>query len=81
MPETRVASFGSSSYMSANIKTDTNSPTNTTLAFLPAVHRVRKARLTFDIAAADGFEIEVEFHDDVFEEYTMTGERKGETTP
>lgn len=67
--------------MSANIQTDTNSPTNVVLTFLPAVHRVRKARLSFDISAADGFEIEIEFHDDVFEEYTMTGQRKEGATP
>lgn len=76
MPSVRVASFGSSSYMAANVKTDTAAVTGVSLTFLPAVHRVRKARLSFDIAAADGFEIEIEFHDDTFEEYTMTGRRK-----
>lgn len=76
MPTTNVASYGSSSYMSTSIVTDTNSPTNVTLAFLPTVDRVRKARLSFDIAAADGFEITLEFTDERFEEFTMTGERK-----
>jgi hypothetical protein len=78
MPSFRVASFGSSSYLSANIKTDTASPTGVSLTFLPAVHRVRKARLAFDIAAADGFEIEIEFNDERFEEYTLAGQKKGD---
>lgn len=78
MPAVRVSSFGSSSYMSANVKTDTAAVTGVSLTFLPAVHRVRKARLSFDRAAADGFEVEIEFSDDVFEEYTLTGRKKEE---
>ena len=78
MPSVRVASFGQTSYMGVNVKTDTAAATGVVLTFLPAAHRVRKARLSFDIAAADGFEVEIEFHDESFEEYTLTGQRKEE---
>ena len=74
MPTTRITSFGSRSFMAASITTDTNAPTGVALAFLPTVDRVRKARLAFDISAADGFSIEIEFSDAAFEELSLTGE-------
>ena len=65
--------------MSANIGTNTLTVSGVSLTFLPAVHRVRKARLAFTApATADTYEITVEFSDDVFEEYTLTGVRKDE---
>jgi len=76
MPQTRLTAFGGKSYMAANIVTDTNTPTNVALAFEPSIDRVRKARLVFDIAGVDGVEIVIEFHDEVFEELTVTGVRK-----
>ena len=76
MPEVRVTSFGGRSYMSANVVTDTNAVTGIALSFLPSIDRVRKARLSFDDAGADGFEITIEFHDDAFEEFTLSGQPK-----
>ena len=76
MPEVRTTAFGSRSYVSARVVTDTNTPTGLALSFLPSIDRVRKARLSFDDSGADGFEITIEFQDDAFEEYTMTGEAK-----
>ena len=78
MPQIRTTAFGSRSYMSANLVTDTGTPTGVSLSFLPSIDRVRKARLSFDTAAADGFEVTIEFHDDAFEEFTMVGKPKGE---
>lgn len=76
MPEVRVTSFGGRSYMSANVVTDTNAVTDISLSFLPSVDRVRKARLSFDDSGVDGFEITIEFHDDAFEEFTVSGQSK-----
>lgn len=78
MPEVRVTAFGSRSYMATAIVSDTNTPTGVSLSFLPSIDRVRKARLSFDISGADGFAITIEFHDDVFEEFTMTGQPRRE---
>ena len=76
MPTVRVTSFGTESFMAASIVADTNTPTGVSLVFLPTVNRVRKARLSFDISAADGFAIEIELNAEAFEEYTMNGQRK-----
>lgn len=77
MPTTNVQAFGSQSYISARIGTDTLTPTAVGLAFLAAVDRVRKVRLSFTApATADTYDIEIEFTDDAFEEFSLTGERK-----
>lgn len=77
MPTTNVQGFGSRSYMSAQVSTDTLTPTAVSLAFLPTVNRVRKARLQFAApATADNYSITIEFSDDSFEEFTLTGDRK-----
>ena len=77
MPITNIQGFGSRSYMSARVKTNTLTPTAVSLAFLPTVHRVRKARLQFTApATADTYDITVEFTDSAFEEFELSGEKK-----
>lgn len=78
MPEVRVTAFGSRSYMSTAIVTDTNAVTGVSLSFLPSIDRVRKARLSFDDSGVDGFAITIEFHDDAFEEFTVQGQPRRE---
>lgn len=76
MPVTNVSGFGSASFMGAQIVTDTVTPSAVSLVFLPTVDRVRKARLTFTLGGADTADVTIEFKDERFEEFTMTGQRK-----
>ena len=77
MPTITNTAFGSRSYMATSIVTGTLTPSAVSLSFLPSIDRVRKARLSFSAAAtADDYDITIEFHDDAFEEFTVTGQPK-----
>lgn len=72
----RVTAFGSRSYMRVSVTRAGATLTALSLAFRPSIDRGRKALFSFT-DGANVYDLEVEFHDDAFEEFTVTGQKKG----
>ena len=70
-----LQAFSDRSALLATAVTDT-ATTSSSLVFLASAYRARKARLTLEITGGETVTVDLEFHDEVFEERTPQGEKK-----